>query len=287
MKNAAVTASPVKQPVEPIQIFDDLFFVGNTKEGIFILKTSEGLVLLEATDETDAYTKYLQPGLEKLGLAEEKIQMLLITHGHFDHYLGAEHIRLATGCPVAMSKEDTAYMVWCDENSGSNKPQLIPRVSRYLEDGETLVFGDHSIYIMAAPGHTPGCLNFCFEVHDRGESLYAVMMGGFGIFGPGRYPETEYPYSRQWAVDQALAYASSCIKLWEHCKEHNAVIYFNPHPHLCDLMEHAEENRQRGANDPNAFVIGTEGVRRWILDRFEASLESVQAFTDLQHEFHE
>ena len=110
-KDSAGTVSRKKMPVEPIQIFDDLFFVGNQMEGIFILKTSEGLVLMEATDETDAYETYLQPGLEKLGFAGEKILMLLITHGHFDHYLGAEHIRLATGCPVAMSKEDTAAAI--------------------------------------------------------------------------------------------------------------------------------------------------------------------------------
>ena len=276
-----------KLPVEPIHIFDDLFFVGHKKEGVYILKTSEGLVLMEAMATTTAWEDYLKPGLEKLGLDKEKVLMLLITHGHFDHYLGAEHIRLALGCPVGMSKEDTAYMVWCEENSGANKPQLIPRVSRYLEDGEDLVFGDHSVHIMSAPGHTPGCLNFCFDVHDRGELHHAVMMGGFGIFGPGRYPEVPYPYPFQWAIDQALAYTSSCVKLWEYCKEKKADVYFNPHPHLCDLLQHAEANKTRGEIDPNAFVIGTEGVRTWVVDRYDASLESVNFFSDIRREYKE
>ena len=286
--NAGITpvSTPAdKLPVEPIRMFDDLYFVGNQKEGIYILKTSEGLVLMEAMDVIDADENFLEPGLKKLGLDQEKVLMLLITHGHFDHYLGAEHIRLATGCPVAMSKEDTAYMVWCDENSGANKPQLIPRVARYLEDGEDLVFGDHTVHIMFAPGHTPGCLNFCFDVHDHGELHHAVMMGGFGIFGPGRYPEVPYPYEFQWCIDQALAYAGSCVKLWEYCKAKKTDVYYNPHPHLCDLMKHAADNEHRREGEPNAFVIGTEEVRKWVVDRFNASLESVQFFSDIQKEY--
>ena len=83
------------------------------------------------------------------------------------------------------------------------------------------------------------------------------------------------------------AYTSSCVKLWEYCKEKRADVYFNPHPHLCDLMKHAEDNRSRGEGDPNAFVIGTEGVRGWVVNRFEASLESVQAFSDIQKPYKE
>lgn len=268
-------------PVEPIRLFDDLYYIGNRVVGIHILKTSEGLVLMEATDQLNADEAVLQPGLRQLGLENEKILILLLTHGHFDHYLGAAGIQNRVGCPVGMSLLDTAYLSWADENMGPDVPRELPRITRVLRDGEVLTYGTHSIYVMAAPGHTPGCLNFCFDVHDRGEVHHVVMMGGYGVFGPGNYPDKEYPYGVQWAVDQALTFASSCVKTWEYCKSHHCDVYMNPHPHLCELIEHARQNRQRGEGDPNAFVIGTEGVRRWILDRFNVCLDSVRKFTDI------
>ena len=39
------------------------------------------------------------------------VKALLLTHGHFDHYMGADKIRLRTGCEVALSKEDAAFML--------------------------------------------------------------------------------------------------------------------------------------------------------------------------------
>lgn len=267
--------------VEPIRVFDDLYYVGNRAVGIHILKTSEGLVLIEATDQLNADEEILQPGLKKLGLENEKILILLLTHGHFDHYMGASGIQNRVGCPVGMSFLDTAYLSWADENMGPDVPRELPRITRILQDGETLTYGSHSIYVMAAPGHTPGCLNFCFDVHDHGEVHHVVMMGGYGVFGPGNYPEREYPYSTQWAVDQALTFASTCVKTWEYCKEHHCDVYMNPHPHLCKLIEHAEQNRQRGEGEPNTFVIGIEEVRKWILDRFNVCMDSVWKFTDI------
>lgn len=267
--------------VDPIQIFDDFFYVGNQRQGIYVLKTSAGLVLMDATDDVDACREILEPGLKNLGLDQEKVAALLITHGHLDHYLGAAGIRERYGCLVGMSPEDAGYMSWSHENIGPNKPWLLPPVDLLLHPGDVKEFGDHKVEILNGAGHTPGCLNFAFDVHDRGVKHHAVMMGGYGIFGPGRYPDEAYPYGVQWSVDQALAFASSCVRLWEHCKENQADVFFNPHPHLCGLFDCAKKNEGRRDGDPNGFVIGLEGVRRWIEERFQACWESVQVFTDL------
>ncbi len=267
--------------IEPIQLFDDYFYVGCSLVGFHILKSSEGLVLFDSGDDhKSAWDRVLLPGLKKLGLEKEKLCMLLITHGHFDHYLGAVDVSLRTKVPVAMSEKDTGYMLWCDENKGG-KPQDVPHVSRILVPGETLQFGDHTVDVLDGAGHTPGCLNFGFTVHDKGVPHTAVMMGGYGVFGPGRYEEPVYPYSAQWAIEQALTFASTAVKLWDYVKEHRADVYFNPHPQLCDLVEHARENEAR-PDGPNAHIIGLEGVRRWIADRFDCAIRSAQEFTDIQ-----
>ena len=272
-------------PVEPVRLFDDYFFVGNKLEGFHILKTSKGLVLFDSMGEYDADVQTLQPGLKKLGLENEPIAMLFLTHGHFDHYMGAELVRQRTGCPVALSREDTVFMLNGADNYLGIEDLRVPRITRLLKDGEDICFGSHTVHVMAAPGHTPGCLNYSFEVHDGNETHRVIMVGGYGIFGPGAYMGHDYPYPVEYAVSNALQFAASCVKTWEYCKAAGCDVYLNPHPHLCRLLENDAENKNHKTGEKNAFVIGTEGVRGWILERFNACLDSVQKFTDIQKEY--
>lgn len=286
MQDKAKRPAPQKHELqEPVRLFDDLYYTGDLYEGIWVLKTSEGLALIDSTRFEDAYERYLMPGLKKLGLENERIRCLLLTHGHFDHCGGAAMIQRETGCDVALSMEDTAYMSYCYENWVPENRFPQPQITVLLHDGQDLVFGDHTVHVMFAPGHTPGCLNFSAEVHEGAETHRFVMMGGFGIFGPGFFPDRDYPYGVLWAQKYALSFANSCVELWEYAKANRADVYLNPHPHLCDAFKHAEENRSRGEGVPNAFVIGTEGVRKCIVNRYDACLESAQRFTDIHEEY--
>lgn len=271
-------------PIEPVQLFDDYYFVGNKLVGFHILKTSRGLVLFDAMDKYDADREFLLPGLKKLGLEDEKILMLFLTHGHFDHYMGAEQVRLRTGCDVALSEEDTVFMVNGPDNYLGIEDLRVPRITRILRDGEDLTFGEHTVRVISAPGHTPGCLNYSFEVHDRGVPHRVMMVGGYGVFGPGNYPQPEYPYGVVYAVDQALTFAASCVKAWEYAKGTGCDVFLNPHPHLCSMLELAARNEGRGEGDPNALVTGLEGVRNMIVERFDVCMESALRFTDIRKE---
>lgn len=275
----------------PVKLFDDLYFVGHSMCGSWIIKTSEGLVLIEASAEVDFWETILKPGLEQLGFQDEKIIALLLTHGHMDHYAGCNHIQNATDCDIYLSMEDWAYVTAGAENIPANKginqrdPNAVPipmfMTTKIIKDGDDLVFGDHTIHCLLAPGHTPGCLNYSWEVHESEETHRVVMMGGYGIFGPGGFMGNEYPYGVLYAQEYALRFAYTCVELWEYVKKTGADIFFNPHPHLCDMYATAEANDNRAPGEPNTFVIGAEGVREWIVERYYECLESAAKFTDL------
>lgn len=272
-------------PIEPVRLFDDYYFVGNQLVGFHILKTREGLVLFDAMDKTTVDEEFLIPGLKKLGLEREKILTLFLTHGHFDHYMGAETVRRRTGCKVALSVEDTAYLAWADENMAPGIQPDLPRITQLVKDGDEFSFGDHTVYVMGAPGHTPGCLNYSFTVHDHGTPHRVMMVGGYGVFGPGNFMGRPYPYGVETAVNNAFLFASSCVKTWEYCKEHHCDVYLNPHPHLCGMLDLARENESRREGQENAFVIGTEGVRKNLEALFDRCIASALQYTDIKSEY--
>ena len=270
---------------EPVKLFDDLYFAGNSVGGVWISVTSEGLVLIEGGGQDDFWEACLQPSLEKLGLADRKVLLLLLTHGPFDHYGGAYFIRKATGCDVCLSAADTVHITAGLENQVHNDKNLrAAEVTKIISPGDDLVFGDHVISVLDGAGHTPGCLNYSMEVHDGEETHRFIMMGGYGIFGPGKenFLGLEYPFGPEHAVEQALIFASTCVKTWEYVKKNHCDIYFNPHPHLCAMFQHVEENKNRKPGEPNAFVIGEQGVREWLQDRFDACLQKAVDYTDIR-----
>src|SRR5690606_30196712 len=75
-------------PLEPVQLFDNLYALGNSESVVYALTTSEGIVLLDAGHPGDMENLIL-PGLQALGLDPGDIRYVLLGHGHVDHYGGA------------------------------------------------------------------------------------------------------------------------------------------------------------------------------------------------------
>src|SRR3984957_1983520 len=53
-------------PLEPMQVMDDLYFLGNYWTSAWAVKTSKGIVILDALDNADEAQNYIENGLKKL-----------------------------------------------------------------------------------------------------------------------------------------------------------------------------------------------------------------------------
>ena len=51
----------MNQPVEPIRLFDDVWFIGRRGVGVFAIPTDEGIVLIDSMDPVDAAESTLSP----------------------------------------------------------------------------------------------------------------------------------------------------------------------------------------------------------------------------------
>lgn len=93
-----------------------------------------------------------------------KIEKILLTHGHFDHFGAAVQLSEALGAPIYIAEGDAPYLGSPYLNLSENSGHPI-RIEHYeeLSDGETIRLKANSNFglkVMHTPGHTPGSVTF-------------------------------------------------------------------------------------------------------------------------------
>lgn len=162
--------------VEPFQMFDDLFYVGDKWASSYLVRTTDGLVLIETLESP--YGRWIPSNVEKLGLNPSDIKYILVTHGHSDHVGNAEYIQRHYGSKVVMSKEELQLAKEQSTKSKGKGHFEAPHVNVFVKDGDHLVIGDTKFTFYITPGHTKGCVSIDFMVKNAGIPYRAFMVGG-------------------------------------------------------------------------------------------------------------
>jgi len=119
-----------------------------------------------------------------------KPEMLINTHGHYDHILSDEEIRKKYKIPLAVHKDEAVMLKNPSSNASiffSDKPVSVETPEILLSDGDEIKLSFASFKVIHAPGHTKGgiCLLFDGFVFT-GDTLFA------GTVGRTDLPEGDY-----------------------------------------------------------------------------------------------
>lgn len=200
-------------PPAPGQAFDNLYYVGSAWVSAWVLKTSDGLILIDALNNTKEAADLIEGGMRRLGLDPAQIRYVLVTHGHGDHYGGAQMLADRYRARVVASEIDWKMMETGLEFDSKlwDRP---PKRDIAVSDGDTLTLGDTTIRFLITPGHTLGTISPVFDVRDGGRVHKAMIWGGTSFnFGrdmgrlDGYIEQTERmrKLAAQWGIDVPLS----------------------------------------------------------------------------------
>jgi len=168
------------QMVEAFQVFDNLYYVGPGFVSVWLLETSDGLVLFDAAEEP--YVEHILSGIRSFGFDPADIEYIIISHGHLDHFGGAPYIQDISGARVAAMSEDWDLIEQAATQPGRNDgpSPRIPKRDMVLMQNQTIILGEATLTIHQTPGHTPGVTSTEFYVFDNGTPHRALLIGGSG-----------------------------------------------------------------------------------------------------------
>jgi len=230
----------------PVQLFDNLYALGNSETVVHVIKTSAGLVLIDSGMPADLETVLL-PGLRELGLDPADVKLILLGHGHVDHYGGAAYFQNRYGAQIGTSEADWQTIDAERTSDDVNKPAP----DLVIHDREPVIVGDTEILPVAIPGHTPGSLAFIFPVQDAGVSHTAGLFGGT-VLAAG-YVKTPGLVQYVESIDSYLTVASQM----------KVDVEIQNHPIFDDTPGRIAALARRQAGQAHPFVIGSDQYQKF------------------------
>jgi len=190
----------------------------------------------------------LVPNMIALGLDPKDLKYIVITHGHGDHYGGAQWLQQTYGAKVIASANDWGMMER-GSRSGPFKDLVAPKRDMVMADGGALTLGDTTIRFYVTPGHTPGTLSAIFPVTDHGQKHIVGFNGGTGGGRDEAALRSSIPVFGRWADLTKAAGVDTLIA---------------NHPLHAETLEREELIRNALPGDPNPFVIGADTYQRYV-----------------------
>ena len=154
-------------------------------------------------DEKDGEAIIIDPGDAGDYLAQQVLELKLLpqaivaTHGHFDHLLAAEELKLIFDVPFLIHRADLFLVKRVGDSAKyflGVRPELVVKPERFIKEDDEIIFGKERLKVLETPGHTPGgiCL-YGKGVLFSGDTLFS---GGVG--------RTDFAYSSNSDLQKSL-----------------------------------------------------------------------------------
>jgi metallo-beta-lactamase class B len=221
--------------MEPVKVFDNLYFFGQSEYAVWAITTSQGIIVLDTIFDYSVEDEVAQ-GMKKMGLNPADIKYAVVSHAHPDHDGGARFLQEHYGTRVIMSPADWDVL---DKRTNGTKPKRDMEAT----DGQKLTLGDTTITLYITPGHTPGTISSIFPVKDNGSPHIAALWGGVGL------------NTDRESIEK---YINSAKRFSEIVKQTGADIILANHTDWDRSKMNLPQLAKRTPGSPNPYIVGNQ-----------------------------
>jgi metallo-beta-lactamase class B len=240
---------------EPVKVFDNLYFVGQTEYSAWAVTTSDGIIIIDTIWDYSVEDEIVG-GLARLGLDPKQIKYAIVSHGHRDHAGGARYLQDHFGARVILSAADWDLLA---RDAGA-WPK--PKRDMVASDGQKLTLGDTTLTFYLTPGHTLGTISTLIPLKDNGRSHLAAEWGGTAF----NWLQNRAGYITPERPDQFWfkTYSTSAERFRSIVANVGADVLISNHTIYDGSKTKLLEVKERKLGDPNPYVIGNESVQRYL-----------------------
>ena len=225
---------------EPVKVFDNFYFVGQSEYSVWAITTSEGIIVIDTIFDYSVEEE-VAGGLKKLGLDPANIKYAIVSHPHPDHHGGAKFLQDRFGTRVIMSAADWDFL---DRTNGTK-----PKRDMVATDGQKLTLGDTTVTMYITPGHTPGTLSVLIPVRENGARHLVALWGGTGL------------NADRESLEQ---YIQAARRFDNIVQKEGADVILSNHTDWDGSKVNLPRVATRGPGAPNPYIVGTPAVRRYL-----------------------
>lgn len=169
--------------VHPFQIYGNVWYVGDSWVCVHLIDTGDGLLLIDSGN--CGGTAMLINAIWEAGFRPSDVKWIIHSHGHVDHFGGANFFRRMFGTKLYLGQPDAQMFrerpeisaVYESHNDGDEL--FVPDYE--IQEGDVLTFGNTTMTFYLVPGHTDGCIACFFDACDGSEVKRCGYYGGFGF----------------------------------------------------------------------------------------------------------
>ncbi len=157
------------------------FVLGPVMANCYVVSDNGEAVIIDPGFRSNSVCDYIKEN-------SLKVKMILLTHGHFDHILGAKYFSDKYSAKIAIGEGDKMMPLRRDLN-GADRCGLLHyepfKADIELKEGDEIKFGSITFKVIETPGHSPGGLCFytqgylfCGDTVFKGNIGRADLTGG-------------------------------------------------------------------------------------------------------------
>jgi len=229
------------RPHAPFRIVGPIHYVGTEGIGVYLIRTSAGLILLDGGPKEAA--PIVEANIAALGFKLRDVKIIIASHAHWDHVAALAALKRDSGARLLASAGDRQALATgtppSDTDYGVVHFPAVP-VDGVLTDGKPVRLGDTAITPILTPGHTPGCTTWTMRVVEKGRPLRVIFPCSLTVAGNKLVGNKGYP-------GIVGDYRASFARL----RKVKADVVLTAHPEFADVLGRGQK---LAAGEPQAFI---------------------------------